>query len=91
MISSGVRWEKSKCENSLNEIEATYGTNYFMTGSFFEKQQMWIAAMDQYKKYLIDNPDEIEMTPYLFKMYKTLKLDGIYTIELAEFNEAMRQ
>jgi len=83
--------QKSDIEDSLDEIKATYGTNFFMTGSFFEKQNMWIAAMDQYKRYLVENPDEIEMSPYLFKMYKKLKLNTIYSKELKEYKEAMRQ
>lgn len=83
--------KKSEIEGSLNEIKATYGTNFFMAGSFLEKQEMWVAAMDQYKKYLMENPDEIEMSPYLFKMYKKLKLNKIYLQELKKYKEAMRQ
>ena len=62
-----------------------------MLGSFFEKQDMWVAAMDQYRQYLSENPDEIEMSPYLFRVYKKLQLEGIYRTELAQWKKAMQE
>ena len=62
-----------------------------MLGSFFEKQDMWVAAMDQYREYLKENPEEIEMSPYLFRVYKKLRLDKIYKQELASWKKAMQE
>jgi hypothetical protein len=81
--------EKSELDKNINDIQETYGENSFMMGSYFEKQDMWVASMDQYQQYLKENPDEIEMSPYLFRVYKKLKLDSIYKKELEQWKQAM--
>jgi hypothetical protein len=85
------REEQREFDNSISTILETYPDNAFMLGSFFEKKKMWVAAMDQYKKYLADNPDEIEMTPYLFRVYKRLKLTRTYKEELNRWTVAMKE
>lgn len=80
---------KLKLSKSIEDIQKTYGENSFMVGSYFEKQNMWVASMDQYRQYLEENPDDIEMTPYLFRVYKKLKLNDIYRKELEEWKQAM--
>jgi len=77
--------EKEEYDKALNAIRETYGETSFLLGGFFERQNMWVAAMDLYKKYLSENPDEIEMTPYLFRVYKKLRLNDIYKKELAKW------
>lgn len=81
--------KKIEIERTLRDIQETYGENSFMMGSYFEKQDMWVASMDQYQQYLKDSPDEIEMTPYLFRVYKKLKLDSVYKKELEAWKQAM--
>lgn len=77
--------EQDKLNKELQTISENYPDNSFMLGSLYEKKKIWVAAMDQYKKYLNDNPEEIEMTPYLFKVYKKLKLEKTWKEELAQF------
>lgn len=88
-----VKWAsknmKKKMAGDIAAIKENYPDNLFMLGSFFEKKSMWVAAMDQYKQYLAENPDEVEMTPYLFKVYKKLKLKKVYQKELGEYKSAM--
>ncbi len=72
---------------AVNEIESNFPDNYFMLGGVFEKEKMWVAALDQYQKYLAENPDEIEMKPYLFRVYKKLMLKDIYSKELQAFQK----
>ena len=81
--------EEMELNRAINSIQETYGENSFMMGSYFEKKDMWVASMDQYQQYLKEFPDEIEMTPYLFRVYKKLKLDGIYKKELERWKQAM--
>lgn len=82
---------KRAIQSEIEDIKTVYGDNAFMMGSLFEKQEMWVAAMDQYKKYLDENPDEIEMTPYLFRVYKKLKLERKYKKELINWQQAMKE
>ena len=81
--------KKIEVNKTIRDIRETYGENSFMMGSYFKKQDMWVASMDQYKQYLKESPDEIEMTPYLFRVYKKLKLDGVYKKELEAWKQAM--
>ena len=83
--------EKERFQRDVQNIQDTYGEISFMLGSFFEKQDMWVAAMDQYRQYLKENPEEIEMSPYLFRVYKKLGLDNIYKDELANWKRAMQE
>ncbi len=80
--------QKSDVQAQTEQIQQSFGEDSFMLGSFFEKQGMWVAAMDQYRLYLSENPDELEMTPYLFRVYKKLKLNGIYKKELEAWKTA---
>ena len=90
-----VRWMSPEEEQQFNEsvhtIVSSYPDNAFMLGSFFEREEMWTAAMDQYKAYLSENPEEIEMTPYLFRVYKKLKLQKMYNDELNAWRQAMKE
>jgi len=87
-----VEWlqnDEDKFQEKVNSIQETYGENSFMLGTYFEEKGMWVASMDQYKQYLQENPDEIEMTPYLFRVYKKLKLNKIYKKELEKYKAAL--
>ncbi len=90
-----LRWltpdESNELELIAKTIAETYPDNSFMLGSFLEKEELWVAAMDHYRQYLRDNPDEIEMTPYLFRVYKKLKLKRVYSKELAYWTQAMKE
>ncbi len=85
-----VSWLESAKKQELDQITTSlteeYGEDTFILGTYYEKQDMWVAAMDHYKSYLINNPDDIEMTPYLFRVYKKLKLNNVYDKELNEYN-----
>jgi hypothetical protein len=72
---------------AVNEMESNFPDNYFMLGGVFEKEKMWVAALDQYQKYLAENPDEIEMKPYLFRVYKKLMLKALFSKELESFQK----
>ena len=81
--------EKSKLDTSVSALQQEYPDNLFMLGNYLEDQGLYVAAMDQYKQYLSDNPDEIEMTPYLFRVYRRLKLNGVYKKELEEYKQTL--
>ncbi|MBU2512219.1 hypothetical protein KJ966_12845 [bacterium] len=88
-----VSWLESAKKQELDQITTglveEYGEDTFILGTYFEKEDMWVAAMDHYKSYLTNNPDDIEMTPYLFRVYKKLKLENIYDKELNEYMQVV--
>lgn len=87
-----VTWQAGSQANEFNQTVQTIKDNYpgnsFMLGSYFEEADLWVAAMDAYKQYLDENPDEIEMSPYLFRVYKKLKLKNVYAKELEAYKAA---
>lgn len=89
-----VEWlnesEAQEVKAMVENLSSEYGEDTFMLGTYYEKEDMWVAAMDQYRRYLAENPDDYEMTPYLFRVYKKLKLDQVYEKELEEWNVASR-
>lgn len=95
LTSHTIHWmsesEKGDFEEAIRTIQENYPDNDFMLGSLFEREEMWSAAMDQYKMYLEENPDEIEMTPYLFRVYKKLRLKEVYKNELSLWAQAMKE
>ncbi len=72
-------------QESVSALKAEYPDNGFMLGNYYEDQNLYVAAMTQYRQYLKENPDEIEMAPYLFRVYKKLKLNKTYKTELEEY------
>lgn len=81
--------DKNNLESSVAALQQEYPENLFMLGNYYEDQNLYVAAMDMYKQYLSENPDEVEMTPYLFRVYKRLKLDKIYKDELEEYKQSL--
>jgi hypothetical protein len=77
--------EQKKVDDSIAALQQEYPDNLFMMGNYYEDQGLYVAAMDQYRKYLKDNPDEVEMAPYLFRVYKKLKLEKVYKTELEAY------
>lgn len=80
---------KSQIDDSVAALQQEYPDNLFMLGNYYEDQKMFVAAMEQYRQYLADNPDEIEMAPYLFRVYKKLKLNKVYKVELEEYKQKL--
>jgi len=84
------RSEQRNIRNAIEAINDNFGDNSFMLGSFYERKKMWFAALEQYKSYLNENPEELEMEPYVFALYKKLKFKKTYKDELSIWNEKMR-
>jgi len=83
--------KEAKLKTAISDVKKAYPGNAFMLGSLFDSHKMWVAAMDYFKAYLDENPDEVEMTPYLFKVYKRLMFADLYLRELAKWNKAMSE
>ncbi len=81
--------EQKKVDDSIAALQQESPDNLFMMGNYYEDQGLYVAAMEQYQKYLKDNPDEIEMAPYLFRVYKKLKLEKTYKTELETYKAAL--
>lgn len=86
---SGAEMERFNIK--MRSLEGEYPDNTIRLGSILEEKDMWIAAMDLYREYLEKNRQDIEVTPYLFKTYKKLKLNKAYNDELKKWSQAMKR
>jgi hypothetical protein len=91
MVSWLDEGKEADLQKSIADLKTAYPDNSFILGSLLDRKKMWVAAMDSYKMYLDGNPDEIEMSPYLFKVYKRLMFTNLYLEELAKWNKAMSE
>lgn len=83
--------QEADLQTAIAHLQAAYPDNGFMLGSLFDHNSMWVPAMDAYRAYLDQNPDEIEMAPYLFRVYKRLMFTRIYLEELTRWNKAIEE
>lgn len=78
---------QKELKQSRSELIETFGDDSFILGTYYEKMGMWVAAMEHYQHCLQANPEDSDMTPYLFRVYKKLKLEGTYSKELNEWTQ----
>lgn len=76
-----LRWlsnaEKEALLKRVRSIQQVDPDNGFLLGSFMDKQGLKVAAMDQYRKFLTENPDANEARAFLIKILNDLKLKKI--------------
>ncbi|MBF0145138.1 MAG: hypothetical protein HQL84_04235 [Magnetococcales bacterium] len=71
----------------LGELKAAAPGDEFLIANFLDEKGLTVAAMDMYRKYFKDNPDEVDMFPLLIKTYHDLKLDGLKKEAALEYNK----
>ncbi|MDM8515419.1 hypothetical protein QUF76_04410 [Desulfobacterales bacterium HSG16] len=69
--------EKEDLLKRVRSIQQVDPDNGFLLGSFMDKQGLKVAAMDQYHKFLSENPDANEARAFLIKVLNDLKLKKI--------------
>jgi len=78
--------EQDKIFKEKQTIEEIDPENAFLIGNFMEEQGLIVAAMDEYKRFFDQNPDENEMRPFLIKVYSDLKLKNLKNEEIKRYN-----
>ena len=74
-------------QSELKKIAETIPNDKILQGSVLEDRGLIIAAMEQYRAYFSENPDDFEMRPMLIKTYHDLKLKALKTKEVSMYNE----
>jgi len=67
-------------------IETIDPDNGFLFGNYMEEKGLIVAAMDEYRSFFENNPDENEMRPFLIKVYSDLKLTAFKLDEINKYN-----
>jgi hypothetical protein len=70
-------------------IEEINPENKFLLGNYMEEKGLIVVAMDEYRQFFEQNPDENQMRPYLIKIYNDLKLSDLKLSEIKKYNTVM--
>ena len=76
-------------EDELNAVLQEVGDDIFLETNFLEEQGMYVAAMDAYREYFQQNPDDNDMRPLLIQSYQGLKLSNLRESEARLYNAAL--
>lgn len=78
-------------ENELTAVLEQIGDDIFLETNLLEEQGMYVAAMDAYREYFQQNPDDNDMRPLLIQSYQVLKLSNLRESEARLYNAALEE
>ena len=76
-------------EDELNAILEQVGDDIFLETNLLEEQGLYVAAMDAYREYFQQNPDDNDMRPLLIQSYQVLKLSNLRESEARLYNAGL--
>jgi hypothetical protein len=78
-------------EIELTAVLEQIGDDIFLETNFLEEQGMYVAAMDAYREYFQQNPDDNDMRPLLIQSYQVLKLSNLRESEARLYNAGLEE
>lgn len=76
-------------EKAIMKALEVAGDDAFIKSSILEGKNMHVAAMDSYREYFNDNPDDNDMRPLLIQSYHELKLSNLKESEAHLYAESL--
>lgn len=70
------------------KLRAESDGDHIVLASFYEEKGLKVAAMDAYRAYMAENPEDVEMRALLAKAYADLKLDELRNGEALAYSSA---
>jgi hypothetical protein len=67
------------------------GDDVFVAADVLEANNMTVAAMDAYRAYFQENPDDNDMRPLLIGSYNDLKLSNLKDSEARLYNASLEE
>ncbi len=83
-----VWYDEDKEQEIMAQLES-FGGDLLLTTSVLEENDMYVAAMDEYRDYFQDYPDDNELRPLLIESYQNLKLSDLRENEARLYNSRM--
>lgn len=77
----------AEIDNKANKV----ADDVFLLTDVLEANDMYVAAMDAYRNYFIENPDDNDMRPLLIKSYSDLKLSNLKDSEARLYNASLEE
>jgi hypothetical protein len=78
-------------EKELMANLAQIGDDIFVETNLLEEQGLYVAAMDSYREYFRQNPDDNDMRPLLIQLYQELKLSNLRESEARLYNAGLEE
>jgi len=88
--SSFTMIDSSAEEEIMNKVSAA-GDDVFVKSGILEGSNMHVAAMDNYRGYFAENPDDNDMRPLLIQSYQDLKLSNLRENEARLYNASLEE
>jgi hypothetical protein len=88
---STFTWITKKDQKSISKQLKTFGDDVFEQTSYLEENGMYVAAMDAYREYFLENSDDNDMRPLLIKSYNDLKLTNLRQSEARLYNASLEE
>lgn len=82
-------WIDNKAEKKILANLKQYSDDVFLRTNLLESENMHVAAMDAYREYFTDNPDDNDMRPLLIQSYQELKLSDLRENEARLYNASL--
>jgi hypothetical protein len=86
---STFTWLDSKDEKEMLSKVDSVEDDIFIAASVLEERLMYIAAMDKYRDYFNENPDDNDMRPLLIQSYQGLNLSNLRASEARLYNASL--
>lgn len=81
-------WLDAEQANGIREQVGTVGDDVFVAAAIYEANGLHVAALDAYREYFSQNPDDNDMRPMLVNSYQALKLSDLRHKEAVVFQKA---
>ena len=78
-------------EKELAAVLVQVGDDIFLETNLLEEKGLYVAAMDAYREYFQENPDDNDMRPLLIQSYQGLKLSNLRESEARLYNAALEE
>jgi hypothetical protein len=88
---STFTWMDDKAEKKIMDSLSRTEDDAFLASDVLESQNMYVAAMDTYRSYFSENPDDNDMRPLLIKAYQELKLSNLRANEARLYTASLEE
>jgi len=78
-------------EKELAAVLEQVDDDIFLETNLLEEKGLYVAAMDAYREYFQENPDDNDMRPLLINSYQDLKLSNLRESEARLYNSSMEE
>ena len=78
-------------EKEITKVLEQIGDDIFLETNILEENGLYVAAMDAYRDYFQENPDDNDMRPLLIQSYQDLKLSNLRESEARLYNASLEE